>query len=422
MQPAEATRSVGQVDVVTLGNLCVDVVVNVPALPAASRHEKWEYMQRLSATPPDESAWEGGGNSNFAITAARLGLRCVALGHLGKEVFGNFMLRVLASEGIKVVEIGDEVVGPLGEDDYDGQTLVCWVMVDPQKRHAFSSRFDFNESPAFSRIRELPATVDSIVRRAKALVCNGFVFDELQPATILASISSARAAGCAVFFDPGPRARSLSRGTPQQRDALKRLLCLSNVVLLTADEGSNSARKLTEDRLVQAEALTGIKDPVKSGKDLLGDGGSTEWVVVKRGEMGCILVTREDIYAIPGFKVDVVDTVGCGDSFGAAIVLGYAGGNDPCATIALANAVGAATAMGSGAGRNVANAKQVEDILRRVEEGSLDVHDVCTGLIDQDDILRVGCDGCDAISLPKIAQEARMMLEASLERRGQANY
>jgi len=46
--------------------------------------------------------------------------------------------------------------------------------------------------------------------------------------------------------------------------------------------------------------------------------------------------------------VPVQDTVGCGDSFAAAVALGFTRGHGPEATLALANAVGAATAMGRG--------------------------------------------------------------------------
>jgi sugar/nucleoside kinase (ribokinase family) len=58
-------------------------------------------------------------------------------------------------------------------------------------------------------------------------------------------------------------------------------------------------------------------------------------------------------------QVKVKDTVGCGDSFAAAIVLGYINGCCEEATLTLANAVGAATATGRGAGRNVAKAYKV---------------------------------------------------------------
>lgn len=61
--------------------------------------------------------------------------------------------------------------------------------------------------------------------------------------------------------------------------------------------------------------------------------------------------------------MDVKDTVGCGDSFAAAIALGYIRGLPIVNTLALANAVGAATAMGCGAGRNVAALDDVRNIL-----------------------------------------------------------
>ncbi len=64
-------------------------------------------------------------------------------------------------------------------------------------------------------------------------------------------------------------------------------------------------------------------------------------------------------------QVEVQDTVGCGDSFAAAVVLGYTRKQPIPALLALANAVGAATATGAGAGRNVARASTVLDLLAR---------------------------------------------------------
>ena len=42
------------VDVATLGNLCVDLVLNVPELPPASFLDRKAYMERLAASPPDK--------------------------------------------------------------------------------------------------------------------------------------------------------------------------------------------------------------------------------------------------------------------------------------------------------------------------------------------------------------------------------
>ena len=65
-------------------------------------------------------------------------------------------------------------------------------------------------------------------------------------------------------------------------------------------------------------------------------------------------------------------TVGCGDSFAAAVVLGFSRGHTIPAVMALANAVGAATAMGQGAGRNVARADTVLRLLQEAVPGCAD--------------------------------------------------
>ena len=48
------TVGVKEVDVATLGNLCVDIVLNVPKLPPASFVERKAYMERLAKSPPDK--------------------------------------------------------------------------------------------------------------------------------------------------------------------------------------------------------------------------------------------------------------------------------------------------------------------------------------------------------------------------------
>lgn len=55
--------------------------------------------------------------------------------------------------------------------------------------------------------------------------------------------------------------------------------------------------------------------------------------------------------------------MGCGDSFAAAIVLGYIRSADIGVTLRLANAVGAATATRRGAGRNVGDPATVRRLL-----------------------------------------------------------
>lgn len=76
-------------------NICVDVVLHVDELPPPDMQSRQDLLRRLTASPPGQEAWECGGISNFAIAAARLGLRTGAVGHLGSDVYGDYMDRVL---------------------------------------------------------------------------------------------------------------------------------------------------------------------------------------------------------------------------------------------------------------------------------------------------------------------------------------
>ncbi|KAJ4839910.1 hypothetical protein Tsubulata_026602 [Turnera subulata] len=344
-------RSVGakNIDVATLGNLCVDIVLNVPNLPPRDPQSRLAYMEELSKSPPDKRHWEAGGNCNMVIAAARLGLRCAAIGHVGNEVYGNFLLDVLRDEGIDMVGMSEDEDDVVDRSGASYQTLLCWVLVDPFQRHGFCSRADFSKEPAFSWMPGLSGKVKMAIQQSKILFCNGYGFDDLPPGVIVSALDYAVEVGTSVFFDPGPRGKSLSNGTSEEQEALNHFLKMSDVLLLTSDE---------------AESLTGIGNPILAGQKLLRDGVRTKWVIVKMGSRGSILITMSTISCAPAFKVDVVDTVGCGDSFVAAVAFGFIHAMPLVNTLAIANAVGAATAMGCGAGRNVATLEKVIELMR----------------------------------------------------------
>lgn len=67
--------------------------------------------------------------------------------------------------------------------------------------------------------------------KARAVIFNGFVFDELPPHVVAAAARQAQQAGAAIFFDPGPRAFSLQEGP--RRTALDSILDIADVILMT---------------------------------------------------------------------------------------------------------------------------------------------------------------------------------------------
>lgn len=347
---SDKLKNVGvkDVDIVTLGNLCVDIVLNVPELPPKPLSERKAYMEALASSPPDKKYWEAGGHCNTAIAAARLGLRCLAIGHVGNEVYGSFLQNVLHDEGVSFVEMVDDLEAVrIAAEAY--QTLLCWVLVDPLHKHGFCSRADFSEEPAFSWITDLSRDVKSAIKQSKIMVVNGYGFDELSPGFIMSALKYAVEVGTSVFFDPGPKGKSLSIGAPEEQLALNELLKMSDVLLLTSDE---------------AESLTGIGNPILAGQELLRKGSRTKWVIIKMGSKGSIIVSFSGTSCAPSYKVKIIDTVGCGDSFVAAVAFGFVHKMPEIHTLAIANAVGAATAMGCGAGRSVATFTKTMELIK----------------------------------------------------------
>lgn len=331
-------------DVVSFGNLCVDVVLSVPQLPPSDKEQRWQLLQQLQASPPDSSTKEVGGACNFMIAAARLGMQVGCVGQVADDAYGTFLRDVMKAEGV------DSIQPVLAADQELQQTLLCFVLVGPDGGHAFCSAYDFGPWPLLGGEQDIPHAVHAMLRDTRAVYLNGFVFDELEPELVAAVARAARAAGAAVFFDPGPRCWTLLEG--RRRAALDELLSLSDVVLMTEEE---------------AAAVTGCGEAHASARWVLErPGTATEWCVVKKGGEGAVLCTRVDrctTFTAEAYKVDVRDTVGCGDSFAAAVVMGYTKGHSVPTVMALANAVGAATAMGNGAGRNVASVDDVAGLL-----------------------------------------------------------
>ncbi|XWS76299.1 hypothetical protein CRYUN_Cryun01aG0163800 [Craigia yunnanensis] len=202
---ATKTAAVKTVDVATLGNLCVDIVLNVPKLPPPSPDARKAFMEQLSSSPPDKQYWEAGGNY------------------------------VLHDEGIGIVGMSEEI-DVFNSPSASYETLLCWVLVDPLQNHGFCSRADFSKEPAFSWMSTLSEEVKRAIKRSRILFCNGYDFDEFFPGVLISAVEYAVEVGTSVFFDPGPRGKILLHGSMEEQKALRQFLRMSDVLLLTSDE------------------------------------------------------------------------------------------------------------------------------------------------------------------------------------------
>jgi sugar/nucleoside kinase (ribokinase family) len=405
------------IDVVTLGNMCVDVFHSVESLPEDKNELKtMETLNDLLTRTEKMKAMgceelEVGGNTNFLIAARRLGLKAVSLGQIGNDFYGTFMKDVLREERVgfrSYEEKQNSSTSSSAPSTSESRTLVCFVLVDGSGSHAFCSSYDLGPWPLLAEKYKLGADVKAALRKSKAMFVNGFAFDELAPNDVVDAADIIHKHDGTVFFDPGPRAFTFHE-TELRKKALISLIKRTDVVLATAEELAalvehpNPNEELLQNPRTLAYSL--FNHPQFEGS------GNLEWIVVKLGPDGAILFSKNDMdidsTKVGSPTIDVGDTVGCGDSAASAIVMGFLeykklmstksdSGKDSSngsgsdnngsrsssnsnsttmtttkeakqlsakATLALATAVGAATASRTGAGRNVATKQLAQDLL-----------------------------------------------------------
>lgn len=95
----------------------------------------------------------------------------------------------------------------------------------------------------------------------------------------------------------------------------------------------------------EARLLTGKKNLIAAARDVLKMG--PKFVVIKKGEHGCLMCTGKDSFVLPAFPADVVvDPTGAGDSF-AGGMMGYLATQGNCSTATIRRALAFGTVVAS---------------------------------------------------------------------------
>jgi sugar/nucleoside kinase (ribokinase family) len=276
-----------------LGNVVVDIVVAVPALP-----------ERGGDVLASRAAAAAGGGFNVMAAAARQGLRAAYAGAHGTGPFGSLARAALAEEGIDVIQ-------PVKTGLDTGFVL---TMVEAGGERTFlTSRGAEATLTAAELDRVSPAARDAIY-----LSGYGLVHDSNRAALLgwLARLGG----GQVVFFDPGPLVGSIPAA------ALA-------AVLGRADWLACNAR--------EAAILTGRADPLEAAAVLATRAGRPR-VLVRTGPDGCLIARPGSrVVAVPGFAVDVIDTNGAGDAHSGAFIAALGAGAADTAAARSANAAAA---------------------------------------------------------------------------------
>ena len=115
----------------------------------------------------------------------------------------------------------------------------------------------------------------------------------------------------------------------------------------------------------EAEFLSGYKEPGDIAKYFLDLGAGA--CILKWGNMGSFVATRDSVFRMPAFKVAVSDTTGCGDSFCGGFIAGLSMGWDIEKACRLGTATSGLVATGLGSDAGVKNLDETLTFMQTAE-------------------------------------------------------
>jgi 5-dehydro-2-deoxygluconokinase len=253
----------------------------------------------------------GGSATNIAVGTARLGVKSAMLTRVGDEHMGRFVRRTLAENGVDI-----------GHVRFDPECLTPYVLLAVRAIEAFPRIFAYGDAADLA-VEEGDVEPDFIAS-SKALLVTGTPFSRPGPrAASFKAIRAARVAGTGVVFDLDYRPVFWGVASHGQGGemfvASERVTEVYRSVLPDCDLVVG-----TEEEIRIAGGSTETPEALRSIRDL---GEAT--IVLKVGAMGATVFPGEipaDLESgvrVPGFPVEVFNSVGAGDAFMSGFLSGW---------------------------------------------------------------------------------------------------
>jgi fructokinase len=260
----------------------------------------------------------GGAPSNFAYISRLLGNRAVVASRVGRDPLGSEATERLTRAGVSTRYIQHDDTHPTG-------TVGCEI------GEGGEPRFNVNQNSAWDYL-EWTRAWEELARLAD-IVCFGTLGQREPRAreTISLFLEKTRA-GTLRVFDVNLRHSFFTA------EMLSRSLALTDVVKLNAEELDAAAAMLKLNASGEREMAQALLE--RFGLDL---------VAVTRGAHGSLLVSAEGSDEHTGLRARVIDTIGCGDAFAAALAHCRRRGATLSLTNEIANRLGSWVATQPGA-------------------------------------------------------------------------
>ena len=295
-------------DILVVGSLNMDLVVRAPRFPAPGETISGEDLAIIP----------GGKGANQAVAAARLGAAVSMLGRVGSDVFGQSLLDNLTKNKVNTSRVRRDTAA----------TGTATIIVDAHGQNSIVLSPGANGKVSPDDVADLPD--------AKILILQF----EIPSETVLRAAQQAREKEMRVIVNPAPA-----------RKVGPELLKLVDILIPNESELS----------LLTGTPVTDSASAEAAARQMIAQG--VGMVIVTRGEHGSLTVTQNDLYHVPAFQVDVIDTTAAGDAFIGGLAVALAEDKPIREALTNANACGALAVTRFGAQPSLPTRDEVQIFL-----------------------------------------------------------
>lgn len=236
----------------------------------------------------------GGAPANFTVMAARLGNHAAILSRIGRDDLGRAAIEALDPLPADTSRIQIDSAHPTGQ--------VNVTFADGQPAYEI-------QEPAAWDALELSGDWVQLAERADAICFGSLAQRCLESRQTIQTLAAQTSSTCVRVFDVNLRPPFYSGETIQES------LELATVA------------KMNDAEVPFVLTLLGLSDEDAEGTDglraaaerLLVEFPTLQMIAITRGGEGSLLVKREEWHVHPGIPTRVVDTIGAGDAFTAAL-------------------------------------------------------------------------------------------------------
>lgn len=271
----------------------------------------------------------GGAPLNVALRMASLGINAQIISRVGNDEIGKELLHFIEENGVATDTI------QVDENLSTGEVIV-------QLNDKGSASYTINYPVAWDKI-EVTSVAKNAIANADAMVFGSLVCRDLvSHQTLLDLMNLAKYK----IFDVNLRAPFYTK------ELLIELMNKADFI------------KFNDDELYEiSEYMNSPYHSLEQNIHFIAEQTNTKHICVTKGSHGAVLYYNDTMYYNSGYKIEVADTVGAGDSFLAGLLTQLLTGNDTQFAVNYACALGALVAQKEGANPKI-EAAAIADFMK----------------------------------------------------------